>query len=164
MIESYFKRPILYDYIVAFIIIAIILTIDYTNVIINNSIIIKSYDFSSDIGAIGLTISGFILTLVTILITLKSGQIISDEELKNDSSLFKIFLASNLYFKSLRILKNGVLSLIAICFLIYVLKLILTRSYYIILFYTNLVALLIIITTFLRCFYVWNLIMKMQKK
>ena len=91
MIESYFKRPILYDYIVAFIIIAIILTIDYTNVIINNSIIIKSYDFSSDIGAIGLTISGFILTLVTILITLKSGQIISDEELKNDSSLFKIF-------------------------------------------------------------------------
>ncbi|MAN28599.1 MAG: hypothetical protein CMH15_09600 [Mesonia sp.] len=164
MIESYFKRPILYDYIVAFIIIAIILTIDYTNVIINNSIIIKSYDFSSDIGAIGLTISGFILTLVTILITLKSGQIISDEELKNDSSLFKIFLASNLYFKSLRILKNGVLSLIAICFLIYVLKLILTRSYYIILFYTNLVALLIIITTFLRCFYVLNLIMKMQKK
>ena len=159
MIESYFKRPILYDYIVAFIIIAIILTIDYTNVIINNSIIIKSYDFSSDIGAIGLTISGFILTLVTILITLKSGQIISDEELKNDSSLFKIFLASNLYFKSLRILKNGVLSLIAICFLIYVLKLILTRSYYIILFYTNLVALLIIITTFLRCFYVLNLIL-----
>lgn len=164
MVENYFKWPVLYDYLLSLLIVSGIVFLDCNYNFISISIISKSYDFSSDIGAIGLTVSGFILTLVTILMTLKSGQIISEEELKNDSSPFKIFLASSLYFQSLKILKNGVLSLITICFIIFLLKLVLIEEYYILLFYLNLVGLFIVVVTFLRCFYVLNLIIKMQKK
>ena len=68
MIEAYFKRPMLYDYSVSAIIIAIIAVLNYRDYLeLPNSE--KSSDFASDIGAIGLTISGFILTIITILIT-----------------------------------------------------------------------------------------------
>lgn len=162
MIEGYYKRPILYDYIISIIIIGLIIILEkYSRVSFSG--VGNISEFASDIGGVGLTISGFILTLITILMTLKSGQIISEEELKNSSSPFKIFLDSQLYIRSIDILKNGVLSLIFACFVIYLYKLFAFGFFPKYLFYLNIVGLIIIITTFLRCFYVLNLIMRMQK-
>ncbi len=162
ILDKYYKRPILYDYIFSISLIIIIYCLKEKNLIVIPSGKFSS-DFASDIGAIGLTISGFILTLITILISFKSSQLLSEEKLKNDSNPFKIFLASNLYKNSIRILQHGVISLIVISFLIYLSKLIFTLKLSEYIFYLNIIGLIIILSTFLRCYYVLGLILKMQK-
>lgn len=163
MLEKYYKRPVLYDYIISVGIVCVLFFLVEYNVF-RVPIACDNLDLATDIGGIGLTISGFILTLITILMTLRSGQILSEEELRNNSSPFKVFLSSDLYLKSIKILKNGVLSLIIICFIIFFFKLLFSASLGKYFFYFNIVGLIIIITTFSRCFYVLNLIMKMQSK
>lgn len=161
LIDKYYKRPILYDYLFSFLIIIVLIILNNFGRIslpCNNI----SADFSSDIGAIGLTVAGFVLTLITILLTLKSGQLLSNDELTEESNPFKIFLSSKLYNKAITILKKGVFSLVFISMLLYILKIglnILVQDY---IFYFNLVGLIIILSTFLRCFYVLTLILKMQ--
>ena len=162
ILDKYYKHPILYDYLISIVLIAIIYSLEKKDIIkipCGNF----SNDFASDIGAIGLTISGFILTLITILISFKSSQLLSEEKLKNDSSPFKIFLASKLYKSSINILQRGVISLIVISFLIFISKLFFINRTTDYIFYLNVVGLVIILSTFLRCYYVLGLILKMQK-
>uniref|UniRef100_UPI0032177FFD hypothetical protein n=1 Tax=uncultured Draconibacterium sp. TaxID=1573823 RepID=UPI0032177FFD len=163
MQEEYFKRPILYDYLISLAIITVIIILEYLDKVEIPTYKI-SVDLASDIAAIGLTVSGFILTIVAILITLKSGQILSEEKLSNKSNAFKIFLASPLYGRSIDILKNGVISLIVISMILYFIKTGLNQSILKHIFYFNILGLLLIIGTFIRCFYVLGLIIKMQKK
>lgn len=162
LLDKYFKRPLLYDYMISAIIIGSLISLEWFNKI-QIPCATKSEGFASDLGAIGLTVSGFILTLITILLTLKSGQILSNEELKNTSSPFRIFLASPMYNRSVDILKYGVLSLVSISLLLYTLKLTLSSEYIGYIFYFNILGLVMILMTFLRCFYVIGLIMKMQQ-
>ncbi|WP_303917518.1 hypothetical protein [Draconibacterium sediminis] len=163
MKEAYFKRPILYDYLISIIIIGILMILEnFEKIQVPPAK--TSMDLASDIAAIGLTVSGFILTIIAILITLKSGQILTEEKLSNKSTAFKIFLASSLYARSIEILKNGVLSLIVISMILYFLKVGLSQGILDYIIYFNILALFLIIGTFLRCFYVLGLIIKMQRK
>jgi hypothetical protein len=161
MKEAYYKRPVLYDYLLSVIIIVVFAVLDCTGTV-KLPTATKSADFASDIGAIGLTVSGFILTLITILITLKSGQLISNETLTNSSSPFKIFLASPLFGRAIAILKYGVLSLVLVSFALIILKLVLSDAVIEYIFYVDILGLVMILATFLRCFYVLGLITKMQ--
>lgn len=162
LLDKYYKYPTTYDFIIS---LAIVVVIYFSEK--KDYIDIPSIDFSnsfaSDIGAIGLTISGFILTLVTILISFKSSQLSSEEKLKNSSNPFKIFLASNLYTNSIKIMQKGVISLIIISFSIYISKILFVNMTFNFLFYLNVVGLIIILSTFLRCYYILGLILKMQK-
>lgn len=161
LIDKYFRRPLFYDYVLSGLIVFLFIILNWKGYLELPSIE-KTSLFSSDLGAIGFTVSGFILTLITILLTLKSAQILTKEKLSEDSSSFKIFLGSKLYSKSIDILKYGVLSLVLISLLLYLLKLLVPTNYIHNLFYFNIVGLIIIFTTFLRCFHVLGLIMKMQ--
>lgn len=162
IIDTYYKHPVFYDYFLSMILIGIFLFLDdrFDLKIIESNL---GNELSSDIGTVGLTVSGFILTLATILITFKSGQILSDENLDNQSSPFKIFLGSRLYKQSINVLKYGVLSLVAISILIFVLKIFSGNLNPKISLFANIVGLVIISTTFIRCFYVLNIILKMQE-
>lgn len=161
-IDRYYKRPILYDYLFSMIIIIVLIALKhYEKIELPCGEL--CIDFSSDIGAIGLTVSGFVLTLITILLTLKSGQLLSNEELTEKSSPFKIFLASKMYNKSISVLKKGVFSLVFISMVLYILKLGLNLIMQEYILYFNLIGLVIILSTFLRCFYVLSLILKMQE-
>jgi hypothetical protein len=160
--DLYYDRPILYDYLIAFILLLVLFLLEKYN-FFQLPCSSKSSDFASDLGAIGLTVSGFILTLITILLTLKSGQLLSEDKLTNKSSPFKIFLSSKMYNRSVDILKHGVLSLVLISILLYILKLTLPTDYLLYIFYINILGLVIILTTFLRCFYIIGLIMRMQQ-
>lgn len=161
ILDKYYKYPVFYDYLISIIIIFLLVILERKD-IINIPEKKFSYEFASDIGAIGLTISGFILTLITILISFKSSQILGEEKLKNDSNTFKIFLASDLYKSSIKILQNGVISLIIISFVIFLTKLLYLDDISDYIFYLNIVGLVVILSTFLRCYYVLGLILKMQ--
>ncbi len=161
MIDIYFKRPILWDYLITLIVISII-AVCHFNGSYSLPTLPNVMNITNDIGTIGLTISGFIITIITILLTLRSGQILSGEHLKNDSPTFKIFLASPLYSKSISILKYGVYSLTIVSICSYIFKMSIPECYLQFLQYFNILGLIVIAATFLRCFYVLGMILKMQ--
>ena len=161
IVDKYFSRPLLYDYIISLVLVLLLLLLEQKGRISIPSTKVCE-EFAVEIGTVGFTISGFILTFIAILVTLRSGQIISREEVGEDSSPFKIFLASKLYEHSIKILKNGVISLILVSLILYVLKIIIPEEFLEYIFYVDIVCLIIIATTFLRCFYVLGLIIKMQ--
>jgi len=124
----------------------------------------KNYDraLCSDLGSIGLTIGGFLLTISTILISFKITSLYDKTELKNDSSTFKIFISSSLYFKTVKYINKAVIVLVLLALFNYLFKIVIPAEYNYLLFYLNICTTLILLTTFLRCLYVLNLIIRMQ--
>lgn len=157
ILDKYYKRPILYDLILNFVIVGLLFSLN------NEGIIRLDFDENStNVGSVGLTISGFILTLLTILLTLKSNSIIKGEKVTSGSNAFHVFLASDLYKKSISILKNGVIILLLISFLTLAASVLTKEFYEVYGFYINTICLLFILLTFLRCFHILNLIFNMQ--
>lgn len=157
LLDKYYKRPLLYDLILNVLVVIIIFGLEQKQLI--------ELDFdceSKEVASIGITISGFILTILTILLTLKSNNIGSSE--KTETNSFKIFLASNLYSKSISILKNGVLTLLVISFITLGFSVFFNKLYCSYGIYANIVCIIFIILVFLRSFYILNLIFKMQNK
>jgi len=156
LLDKYYKSPLLYDLII---IVLVILSIIYLT---ENDIFDLYFDCESkEIAGIGITISGFILTILTILLTLKSNSIESKRK-KGESNSFKIFLASPLYSKSVIILKNGVLTLLIVSFITLGFSIFFERYYCEYGVYANIVCIIFILLVFLRSFYILNLIFKMQ--
>ena len=123
----------------------------------------RSLSMTSDLANVGLTSAGFILTLLTVLITFKSGSQINKSNYSEDNSLFDLFFASNLYFTTVRILKNCIKSLILISVIGYALKLGLQKEFLKYIFFYNVFGLIIIGLTLYRCLLVLTKILKMQK-
>jgi len=161
MVEGYFKRPILWDFVISTLIIGSLVFFQMKG-LYHLPEVTKVISVSDDIGTIGLTVSGFVITIITILLTLKSGQILSEDELKNDSPPFKIFLASSLYTRSIEILKYGVILLVLVSMTSYILKMSLPDCLIQYMHYFNILGLVAILATFLRSFYVLGKILKMQ--
>lgn len=124
----------------------------------------EKYDkgLCSDLGAIGLTIGGFLLTISTILISFRTTALYDKTDLKNNSGAFKIFISSPLYFKTINLLNKSVMILVLLSLCNYLSKMILQVDQHYILFYLNICTTFVIMTTFSRCLYVLNLIVKMQ--
>lgn len=157
ILDKYYKRPILYDIIISLV---VILGIGFLQ---DRNYISLNFDSdSNDISTIGLTVSGFILTLLSILLTLKSRSILDNE--KNYNNNFEVFLASNLYSKSIKILKKGVVILIFISLISLTIGTLMKDVYKDYGLYINIVCLLFIFLTFLRCFHILNLIFDMQNR
>ncbi|WP_418650140.1 hypothetical protein [Tenacibaculum aestuariivivum] len=118
---------------------------------------------TSDLSNIGLTCTGFILTLLTVLITFKSSSKVSKENYSNENSLFEMFFASDLYFMTVKILKNCIKSLIFISVFGYSLKLGLKQEYLKFTFFYNVLGLTVLALTLWRCLMILTKILKMQE-
>lgn len=156
-LDIYYKRPLLYDLLINLIILTILFYLNKEGIL--------KLDFdenSTNVGSVGLTISGFILTLLTILLTLKSNSIIKPDPITSGSNSFQVFLASNLYKKSISILKTAVVILLIVSFITLATSVLAKSIYTEYGFYINTVCLLFILLTFLRCFHILNLIFDMQ--
>lgn len=162
ILDKYFKRPAFYDYAISIIAIAILYIAFYKSVfeLPKNE---RSLSMTSDLANIGLTSAGFILTLLTVLITFKSSSNINKDNYSEDDSLFDLFFASELYFMTVRILKNCIKSLIFISVFGYVLKLGLPKEYLKYVFFYNAFGLIIIALTLYRCLLILTKILKIQK-
>jgi hypothetical protein len=157
VLDKYYKRPVLYDLLISII---VVLGVNFLQ---KEDYISLNFDSNSnDISTIGLTISGFILTLLSILLTLKSRSILSNEN--NYKNNFEVFLGSSLYTKSIKILKKGVIILIFISLISLTIGALMKNLYKDYGLYINIVCLIFISLTFLRCFHILNLIFDMQNK
>jgi len=162
ILDKYFRRPVLYDYLISIIVGALLYLIFYKG-LFNLPNDERSLSMTTDLANVGLTSAGFILTLLTVLITFKSSSSINKKEYSEDDSLFNLFFASDLYFITVRILKNSIKSLILISVFGFALKLGIPKEYLKYVFFYNVFGLIIIALTLYRCLLVLTKVLKMQK-
>ena len=162
MIDKYFKRPIFWDFLIAFSISFIIrlLLKRITFHVPKDDIILSTV---SDLSTVSLTLSGFILTLLTVLISFKSSAKAKNDINIDTDTLYEIFFSTGLYFETVKHLKNAIISLTSIAVTGYTLKLTLITSHYFSLFVYNLFSLIIISFTLCRCLLILSKIIKIQK-
>jgi hypothetical protein len=162
MLDTYFKKPVFWDFLIALFSMAIIAFLDYKNLFkLPKSD--YSLDMASDLSNISLTSAGFILTLLTVLITFKSGSNLTKENATESNSLFELFFTSPLYFETVKYLKNCIKSLIIIAIFGFSLKLGLSKDIREYIFYFNVVGLIVIIMTLWRCLLILSKILEMQE-
>lgn len=163
ILDKYFNNPVMIDIIIGAIITAFIFILIQEDVFsIPKSQ--RSISMISDLSNIGFTSAGFILTLLTVLITFKSGSSVTKYNYDNENSVFELFFASNLYFVTVKILKNAIKSLIVISVIGYALKIGLSQDLLKYTFYFNVIGLTIVSLTLYRCLLILSQIMKMQEK
>ena len=163
MLDKYFKHPLFWDYMLVTIAIGIIKSLLYFNKISLpcNSILLS---ISSDISGISFTSAGFIITLTTVLITFKSNNKVKKESPDPSNTIFELFFATNLYFETIKHLKNCVKSLIFISVSGYSIKLFVSYNLDEYLFLFCCVGITIITVTLWRCLLVLTKIMNLQKE
>lgn len=161
IVDIYYRYSIIFDILLCALICGVLKLAEVKYGFITNY---EIYDraLCSDLGSIGLTIGGFLLTISTILISFKINSLYDKSELKNNSNSFKIFISSPLYFKTVSLLNKSVIILVLLSLCNYLFKIAIPLHYNYLLFYLNICTTFIILTTFFRCLYVLNLIIKMQ--
>ena len=162
MIDRYFKHPLLYDYLAGSILCGILYLLykkdylclpDYSN----------SLSTTTDLSTIALTLAGFILTLLTVLITFKTGAKMPNNTKNEDIPLFDLFFSSKLYFQTTTLLKDCIKSLIFVAVIGFSLKILLNTELMKFLFFSNVLGLIIIVSTLWRSLLILTKIIDLQK-
>jgi hypothetical protein len=161
ILDKYFKYPVFYDYLISTVLVLILFSINHKYCILPETM--RSVSITSELSNVGFTSAGFILTILTVLITFKSGSTISKENYSEKDSLFDLFFASPLYLLTVRILKNAIKSLLLISILGYGLKSCLPEYTLKSLFFFNIFGLIVIGLSLWRCLLVLSKIIKMQE-
>lgn len=160
--NSYFKNPIVFDCIIS----AAITFVTFE--LVNRSYIIvptKEFTLSSvsDIANVSFSSTGFILTILTVLITFKAGAQKKDR-IENYDSALDLFFQTPLYSQTTYHLKNCIKSLIVIGLLGYILKIIISPIYCKYLFLFLVFSLFILALTLMRCLLILNKVLMLQNK
>ncbi|SHL41606.1 hypothetical protein [Flavobacterium xanthum] len=163
ILDKYFKRPFLWDS--SF---AVLFTILGYLLVYKQIIIIPKIDdcisITTDVINISLTMSGFILTLLTVLITFKGGSKINKLEIDSKETLFDLFFATGLYHETVRHLKNCIKSLIIVAIIGFTVKIFCPETFKPNIFYFNIFGFTIIMMTISRCLLILEKIMDLQKE
>lgn len=162
MINKYFNRPILYDYLIA-------ITITFISFLVYKRLeyVLPKMDtllaLATDLSTVSLTFAGFVLTLLTVIITFKlSAKVPVNTDDNENISLFDLFFSTALYPMTVRLLKGCIKSLGFISLLGYTLKLFLPDEFRIYLFAFDVIALVAITLTFIRSLLILGLITGLQ--
>lgn len=170
MLDRYFSFPILADLILS-VIASIICFLLFKYCVISlpdKDLLIST---TSDIANVGFTSAGFVLTFLTLLVSFKSslkpfkkekGKTLEDSY--QNTSLFNLFLNSELYNETIRHLKNGVKELIILAILGYIIKLGFSENSIHILFYFSVSGIVIIALVLWRSLLVLSGVLKAQNK
>lgn len=162
MINRYFKRPLLYDYLVGGGICLLLLGLYHFHYI-NLPESTSSISTITDLSTISLTLAGFVLTLLTVLITFKTGAKLPNGQDNEAIPLFDLFFSTHLYFQTTDLLKGCIKSLIFIAVLGFSLKLLLPERFTVYVFFSNVLGLVIITTTLFRSLMILTRIINLQK-
>ncbi|MDB5135128.1 MAG: hypothetical protein JWP37_1731 [Mucilaginibacter sp.] len=162
MLDWYFKKALIIDYTLSILISSVVYCcyIHYKFSLPKVGVLLS---ITGDLSTISLTFAGFILTLLTILVTFKTGAQIPTDENQHLVPLFDIFFSTPLYFKTITLLKNAIKSLIVIAMIGYVSKLILRDQNLFFLFFYDIIAVCIITLTLWRNLTILGLILSLQK-
>lgn len=158
IIDYYFRVPILLDYVIGFIVLGFLFLI--LPVLPGNEKIVK---IISDITNSSFTVSGFVLTILTIIITLK-GRSSKKENIKEYDSAMELFLHTPLFQKTVGYLKNCLKSLLLISVMGYIIKILdgLVESQ--VIFGFAIIFLVVLSMTLFRCMLILGKILRLQNQ
>lgn len=163
ILDKYFHRPLFWDYSIAIIIVALVkllLTVERIKIPKEESL----FSISSDIANVSFTSAGFIITLVTVLVTFKSNTSITKNNYTPSNTLFEMFYASDLYFETIKQFMKCIKSLILISISCYFIKLFISYNKAEILFLFCSAGIFIVTITLWRCLLILSKILKLQKQ
>lgn len=163
MIDVYFRRPLLYDYLLCGIITCMLYFLHTRQLLIIPKAEI-SVSTTTDLSTIALTLAGFVLTLLTVLITFKTAAKIPNRQGNENIPLFDMFFSTGLYYRTITLLKGCIKSLIFVAILGFTLKLFLTDVFTKYIYFSNVVGLTIICTTLWRSLLILTNIVRLQKQ
>ena len=104
------------------------------------------------------------LTLLTVLITFKTGAKIPNGTNNEEVPLFDMFFSTWLYYETTDLLKGCIKSLIFIAVIGFSLKILLNEILLKFLFFSNILGLIIIVTTLSRSLLILTKIIDLQKE
>lgn len=160
ILDIYFKRPIFWDYILS-----VCITSALIFCFLRDKITLPddndSYSLTGDLTNIALTMGGFILTILTVLITFKDNS--SANVNADGAPTFNRFFSTDYYHETVRHLKNCIKSIIVIAALGFFFKLALIQDVREYLFFLNVFGITIIIFSVYRCLLILSRILELQK-
>lgn len=160
ILDVYFKRPLIWDYLIATCsIVTLVLLANNDRISLPSGL--DSFSLTGDLTNISLTMIGFILTILTVLITFKDNS--TKNTPNEDVPAFNKFFATEYYFETIKHLKNCIKSISLIAVLGFSFKLFSTDSNRIFLFYYNVFGLIIVMLTIYRCLFILGKILEFQK-
>ncbi len=166
ILDLFFSKPFKYDILFATLITAIAYYLNYKRIIDINSYsnVIK---IASDVGKSCITIAGFVLTILTIVVSFKNAidsKTNIEKELKSIDKISKIdlFFSSALYFKTVKVLLQSITGLVIVFVLFLFIFLFENSLAQYFKFYATVFGLIIAILIFLRCILTLKLIIKLQ--
>lgn len=164
ILDRYFARPLFWDYLLGTI---VCLALEFArrkglHVAPTNETLIST---TTDLSTISLTIAGFILTLLTVLITFKGSTIQSPNTENNaEPRVFDAFFETGLYFLTIKHLSNGIKSLSFIALVGYSLKLTLSVQNVHYMLYFGIFGLIIVVLTIWRSLLILSKIVALQRE
>lgn len=162
MIDRYLRAPLLWDYALSlFGCIAVFILFQKNLVVIPDQLALSQV--ASDISTIGLTLTGFILTMLTVLITMKDNSSVAADESVENLSGMELFLSTRLYSDTVSFLKRAIASLILISLCGYVVRIFWAEKNDLILYFFTIVGTTVLILTTLRCLIILNKVVDVQK-
>lgn len=162
IIDGYFKKPLLWDLFLSIAIGIIFFFLIQKKIIAypKNEFILNSI---SDIANLSFSSTGFILTILTVLITFKANSK-KKEKIDDYNSALDVFFNTILYSQTTYHLKNCIVSLIFIGLFGYTLKFLIPEQYRFYLFYFLVISVFILSLTLMRCLLILNKVLKLQNK
>jgi hypothetical protein len=160
MLDQYFKRPVVWDFVIGvslLLLACLFYKFDRISLPCRDELVSSTTDITN----ICFTSAGFIFTTLTILITFKSGTSITKENIHKSESTFEAFFASELYFETVKHLKNCVKVLIVVAIIGYIAKLFFSKNLFLLLFCVFGVS--IVVLTLWRCLLILTRILSLQK-
>jgi hypothetical protein len=162
MLDRYFKYPVIADATLGLVLNLVLwLLFKAGSITLPEKTIDVS--ISTDISTIALTLAGFVLTLLTVLVTFKTAAKVPNEYDAFNTSVFDRFFSSSYYGRTIELLKGSIVILIFVSVLGFVLKLTLRGNCINYIFFANCFGLLIIVTTLWRCLIILTNIVKLQQ-
>ncbi len=162
ILNKYFDNPVKFDF--AF---AVILVLLFKKFVLNNVLELPSNDNVRDLASetvtILLTLSGFILTFLTVLVSLKLDATKLNGRNEESLSLIEKFCNSGLYFETTTIFKNSIKEIIFSAILIYLVRLFSTQLPANTMYLFTIGGIIILILTILRNLWILGRILDMQK-
>lgn len=161
-LDLYFKYPILLDFLIS-----LTFVFGSNELTYHQIILVPKRDFIlssiSDIANISFSSTGFILTILTVLITFKAGSRKKDK-IENYDSALDYFFQTPLYALTTHHLKNCIKSLVILGVLGYILKITIPESLVIYQFYFLIFSLFVLALTLMRCLLILNKVLALQNK
>jgi len=160
LVNKYLNRSIFYDFLTSLILGVVIYSFIYCNfIVIPNQELIRN--LMSDLAGIAFTSAGFILTILTVLITFKANSK-KEKRIKDYDSALSLFFSTPLYSTATHILKNCIKILLVVALVSFLLKAF-SKSIDVEILFSLLFAPLILITMALvRCVIILGKILKLQ--